>query len=174
MAAGKLSPLKAANRIIKIAKRSHRIATHGSWMLNGMQCYCDGYRAVRLHNPLPTEEIPPEALPMDLSGIINGAKENMGAELILPSIAELKAHIKIQKAVKKSNKDRNPVTYDFGENLPAVNAEYLMDMLELLPECKARAAKHKPLIGLIYFEAEAGDGALCPVRKAVASREAGI
>lgn len=166
-AAGKSSPLKAANRIIKNAKKCNsREYTHGSWMsLDGMQCYCDGYHGVRLHNPLPTEKIHTNEMPIDLGRIVNSAKDNAGARLNLPSVAELKAHIKFQKAVKKANRNRDAITYEFGDNLPAVNAEYLLNMLELLPECKARAAKNSPLLGTIYFEAEAGDGVLLPVRK---------
>ena len=165
-AAGKLSPLNAAKRIIKSAKSNNsREYIHGSWMQDGMQCYCDGYHGVRLNNPLPTEEIPPNSERMDLSGVIKSAKEYAGAVLKLPTVSELKAHIKFEKANKKVNRDRSPVTYDFGPDLPLVNAEYLLNMLELLPGCKAKA-KFGSSVGPIYFEAEAGDGVLLPVRRA--------
>lgn len=91
---------------------------------------------------------------------VETAKGNEGAELELPTIAELKACISEQKA-----KGEKYPLYDFGEGLPCVNAEYLKDILILIP--KARATASTQTLKPIYF---AGDGynnygILCPVHK---------
>ena len=162
---GKLGALNAAKRIIKSAKNGPRSALYGSWMEGDLQCYCDGYRAVRLREALPTESIPAGTMPMSIAEVVENGRRNMGEVLSLPTIPELKAHIKIGKVTNKFNNRGDRVEYDFGEGLPLVNAEYLLDMLELLPGCTATAAKYSPHLGAIYFEAEGGDGILLPVRR---------
>lgn len=167
---GKLGALNAAKRIIKSAKNGPRSALYGSWMEGDLQCYCDGYRAVRLREALPTETIPAGTMPMNVSNIVESDRRNMGEVLSLPTIPDLKAHIKIGKVTNKFNNRGDRVEYDFGEGLPLVNAEYLLDMLELLPGCTATAAKHRPELSPIYFEADGGDGILLPVRRDAAKK----
>ena len=66
----------------------------------------------------------------------------------------------------KASKNRKPATWDFGKDLPTVNAEYLLDMLELLPGCTATVSESRPIHSTIYFQAEGvGEGCLCPTRK---------
>lgn len=163
--AGRSGALNAAKRIIKSAKRGTKPALYGSWMEGDLQCYCDGFRGVRLCNPLPTEEVPEETEKMSFSNVIDTATQNIGPELSLPSIPDLKAHIKIEKAAKKASKSNKKPVYDFGSGLPMVDAGFLLDMLEMLPDCTATAARYSPELGAIYFKADAGDGVLLPVRK---------
>lgn len=167
---GKLGALNAAKRIIKSAKNGPRSALYGSWMEGELQCYCDGYRAVRLREALPTESIPADTMPLNIAEVVENGRQNMGKVLSLPSIPELKAHIKTGKVAIKVNKSGDRVEYDFGEGLPLVNAEYLLDMLELLPGCKATAAKYSPGLGAIYFQSDGGDGVLLPVRRNAAKK----
>lgn len=162
---GKLGALNAAKRIIKSAKSGPRSALYGSWMEGDLQCYCDGYRAVRLCEALPTESIPADTMPMNVAEIVENGRRNMGEVLTLPTIPELKAHIKTGKTINKVNKSGPRVEYDFGDGLPLVDSEWLLDMLELLPGCTATAAKYSPTLGAIYFKAEGGDGVLMPVRR---------
>lgn len=169
-AAGRSGALNAAKRIIKSAKSKSKTYTHGSWMEGDKQCYCDGYRGVRLKEALPTDPVPETEITMTLANVVNPARENAGAVLNLPTISELKAHIKIEKAMNKGKagkvgKGLNGATWDFGEGLPMVDATFLLDMLELLPGCKAVGSKVRPELGPIYFESDAGDGVLLPVRK---------
>ena len=162
---GKLNRTKAAERVIKSAKASQpfRDCFHGFWKdSNGLQCICDSFQAYRLREALPLEPIPPKASTIDLSRII---EPNQGAPLALPDVGELRAYIKTEKARKKAAKDKTPPLYDFGDGLPAVNAEYLLNALELLPGCTATASHVRPLANTIYFKSEAGDGVICPVRK---------
>ena len=169
---GRGSAQTAAKRIIKNAfAYQPREYLHGAWMENGKQCLCDGYRGVILDSPipgLPQAKTDPSA--MSLGHILSPSRANHGARLSLPTIGELKAAIKIhdaeERARKEKTEDRKPLTWDFGEGLPAVNGNYLRDMLELLPCCTATASHASPLLGAIYFQAEGvGEGILLPVRK---------
>lgn len=154
---------KAAERVIKSAKNAACEALHGAWFdSKGLQCICDGFQAYRLREALPLETIPEKEKPLDLSRVI---AINSGAVLTLPTVPELKAHIKTEKARLKAQKDKNPPTWDFGAELPRVNAEYLLNALELLPDATATASRERPTLRAIYFESEHGDGILLPVRK---------
>lgn len=165
---GKLNRTKAAERVIKNANsyQAARECFHGAWTdAAGRQCICDGFQAYRLREPLPLEKIPENETPLDLNRIFT---KNDGEPLALPDVGELRAYIKTEKAKQKAQKNKSCVVlWDFGEDLPAVNAEYLLSALEILPECTATASKQYPEIRAIYFESEAGDGVICPVKKGV-------
>lgn len=158
---------KAAERVIKSAKADSHEALHGAWMTaDGMQNICDGFQAYRLRKTLPLEEIPANVQPLDIARIVI---TNCGDVVPLPELSELRAHIKTEKArikALKKSKELNPSksapVWDFGENLPQVNAEYLLNALELLPNCTAYA---KAKNHYIYFESEAGRGVILPIRK---------
>ena len=163
---GKFNRTKAAARVIKSAKASHpfRECFHGAWNDSaGRQCICDGFQAYRLREPLPLEKIPENESPLDLDRIVT---PNQGESLNLPDIAELRAYIKTEKARLKASEQPPIPIYDFGDGLPALNAEYLLTALELLPGCTATASKLRPLLNCVYFESDAGDGCICPIRKA--------
>ena len=164
--AGRGSALTAAKRIIKRAKQINpaKEAYHGAWMENGMQCICTGCHAIRLRTPLDGLEDTNGKEHLDLGKTIAEALYATDSALPLPSVAELKAHIKTEKArLKAENKKANHITYDFGPDLPWVNAEYLLDLMEVLPGCtatiKSRGAKRNPLA----FRSDAGDGILLPI-----------
>ena len=162
---GKLNRTKAAERVIKNAKsyQAARECFHGAWNnANGLQCICDGFQAYRLREALPLEPIPEKTEPIDVNCIVT---PNQGEPLKLPELSELRAYIKTKKAELKAKKDKSIVIYDFGEGLPAVNAEYLLTALELLPGCTATTSKLRPLTNCIYFESSSGDGVICPIRK---------
>lgn len=166
--AGRSSALAAAKRLLKNASYNSHENCHGAWMQNGKQCLCDGYHAVMLDSEIPgLPQVPDDVEKFDLDHSISFSRNNCGTVLVLPTGAELKAYIKTQKAEYKARGIKTPVSYDFGEGLPLVNAHYLLDMLELLPDCAAVCHREKPLVSAIYFKnPELGEGVLLPVRKA--------
>lgn len=165
---GSLSRLKAAERVIKSAKKQPRPALHGAWIADGMQYICDAYRAARFPEPLPLEKIPENIPPIDAARFFSDASKNAGECLNLPDIGTLKAYIKSEKAARKAEKNKTPLAWDFGENLPDVDAEFLLDFLEMFPDATAIANKTRPLWGMIYFSAPDGaEGVLLPVKKGV-------
>lgn len=122
---------------------------------------CDGHRLIRLNNDYDSLRRATKHTIEDKS--INqimrtGQKEK---PLPLPTIAEVKAFIAKQKAElgAYANKSERIPFNIYGDIW--VNPEYLIDMLQALPGCKAYmpSNNHNPL----YFEAENGDGILLPV-----------
>lgn len=166
-ASGNANRQKAAERVIKnaIASNPGREALHGFWIKNEKQYICDGFRILRLNNALPLPTISEKLQPIDADRILTPAKDNAGAVLELPDVGELRAYIKTEKARKKAISDKSAIFYDFSDDLPRVNAVYLLDMLEILPGCTATASSRGALVNPIYFESEHGDGVLCPVKK---------
>lgn len=168
---GRGSAQAAAKRIIKNAIAVQpREYLHGAWMENGKQCLCDGYHGVILDSEIPgLPQAKTDSGRMALDHILSPSRKNEGAKLTLPTVGELKAAIKVHDAeerARKKAKNRKPLTWDFGEGLPAVNGNYLLDMLELLPVCTATAASYNPTLSAIYFHAEGvGEGILMPIRK---------
>ena len=158
---------RAAERILKGCNRD---GYRGAYMAGGKQVVCDGLRLIRFNDPLP---LPEDAGGLDPEKAI-GPRSEYAAPLELPSLEKAKSLLKIVRRCKgrptenvsawKSKSGKGFYQYDFGEGLPAVDLEYLVDMLEALPGCKAyrRDNPHSP----IYFTAENGDGILLPVRKA--------
>lgn len=158
---GKTNALSAAKRILKAAQKTPRPALHKAFFNNDLQCICDGVRAVQLKNALPLEELPADTETINLTRIIDDAKQNNNIVLKLPELKALKTYIKLEKFKNRVAKTKDIICYDFGAGLPYVNAEFLIDLLEILPGCKAYAKNN----GFnIYFESDDGRGLLCTVR----------
>lgn len=167
---GRAAPYAAAKRICKrtVERNSHRPSTQGAWIdADGKQCLCDGMTGVRLNSPFKLTAAPePECGErFDLDTVIRPVRLNSVA-LKSPS-AGVRAKIKSDRAeYKASNRSKYESfvpTYDFGAGLPLVNAEYLLDLLELFPDCEIYA--HENPVYPIYFKSAAGEAVLCPIRK---------
>lgn len=157
----KTNALNAAKRILKTAQKTPREALHKAFYNNGLQCICDGVRGVELKNALPLEMFQGDAETINLTRIIDDAKQNNNIVLELPELKALKTYIKLEKFKNKVAKTKDIICYDFGPGLPYVNAEFLIDLLEILPGCKAYEKNN----GFnIYFESDDGRGLLCSVR----------
>lgn len=163
---GTLDRLKAAQKIIKSAKTQRRETFWGAWIASdGLQYICDTYRAARFITPLDLETAPKNTAQCDITWIFADAKKSDGAQLDLPDRATLKAYIKTEKAARKAAKDNSGILWDFGENLPALDASFLLDMLEIFPDATATASSMRPECGNVYFTSEAGEGIICPINK---------
>lgn len=163
-AAGRADTRNAMLRVIKGVGEYQRRTMGGAFVQDGKQTVCDGYRAIRLNDAidLPVPEYPEQAPKM--KPIFDGAMQNSDP-LDLPDLGELKAHIKAQKAEQTARgirRSEQKIVWDFGDGKPMVDASYLADMIEALPNAEAYG---KGLNGMIYFRAENGDGVLCGVRK---------
>lgn len=122
------------------------------------QCMCDGYHAIRLVKPVEGFNT---VKGMDLEKVFPQDYE-LVAELPMPTPGELK----INK--KKIASYRGAATvYDFGDDLPLVNADCLKNIMDCLPDAKAYVTDH-PLTGPIIFKSDKGDALLLPVRKKTA------
>lgn len=138
----------------------------------GRQIVCDGYRLYRITEPV---ELAPE---YDGAGadspairLANNIKiSDYTRELPVPTAADLKIIIADQKAKNKERKCKEPALYDFGDGLPAVNADYLLDVINLYGESVKLTAGVNNYT-TIYIHGEIGDGLICPVKKPVATEK---
>lgn len=127
---------------------------------------CDGFALIRFNKndapPLPTWKAGETNYP-NLKNIIDDAKSNQ-TPATLPTVTELKNFIKIEKAKQKATNDKNIIIYEINGVL--VNANYLLNILQALPNCNARITcqEWKRSTAPIYFEAPSGDGVLCVMR----------
>jgi hypothetical protein len=153
---------KAADNILKQLKNAGRVS--GARIDSaGVQIIGGAYSAVRLTQALPLEELPQDAKLPDYNGIIEETAKNNGEPLPLPSAAELSAYIKSKKAAHKGARGRF-IMWDFGEDLPLVDAIYLLDILYLLDDVVCIPSSRSNLTAL-YFKGSNGDGMLLPRRR---------
>lgn len=161
---GKLAQTKAAERIINTMKQNARNKSmEGTYQDGEKWAVCSGYHGALLNEKPNVVEAPiGTGEPLKVSKVIPAERIEL---LELPTVQELKAEIKIKKAEHKGQKGYAP-RYDFGDALPMVDAQFLLDLLELLPDAKAwTTSRMNPTRSIIVFEADAGIGLLCPVRK---------
>ena len=164
--AGTKSIVTAANRIIKNAKSRKRPVLEGMFTNQTrdgltLYCVCDSFVAVRFNEKplLPEIDEKWQGQEMQLEQIVKKPKH--GKEITLPNIDELKVFIKTHK-IKEKNNPKKVDDYLLDEELNLwVNPQYLLNVMECLPDCKAYAESR---LCAIYFNAENGDGVVCPVR----------
>ena len=146
----------------RLRKSDHRPSLHYAWVdAKGRQCMCDGFRAFRLTEHIPTDERPADVGdPIDLDTIVPAITPDTFYALPMPSLAEVKAHIAIERAAKRS-----PL-WDFGDAAPTVNAEYLRDLLAVLPDAAEIYVKRggSGIGSPMYAKGERGEALLLPVR----------
>ena len=162
---GAKSIVTAANRIIKNGESLKKPLLAGMFTNqtrdgSTLYCVCDSYVAIRFNEKplLPEIDEKYHGQEMQLEQIVkpmDGSKE-----IALPDIRELKVYIKTHK-IKEKNNPKKVADYLLDEKLNLwVNPQYLLNVMECLPDCKAYATNR---ISPIYFKAENGDGVVMPV-----------
>lgn len=167
---GRATVYAAVKRMLKAADASPRDALHGAHRsADGYINICDGFRLLRL-NAETAPELPerPEGLPPYIDAARILPRDFTQTDRVhLPDPAELRAHIKTEKARKKAARDKTPPLYSVTTDAGAViyfNAAFILDMMEALPMAEAYAAKDRASLSGVIFEAESGRGYLLPVR----------
>lgn len=149
----------AAKRIVKSAMRPTLRQAFMNYLPNGKPrwCVCSGYVGIRFKEELPLEPMA-EVPPFNMNNIC--VKPDGAKELDLPSVADVKQHIKANR-VQDGNK-MVPADFLLDAELGLwVNPKFLVNAMECLPNGRAWAAS---AIGIIYLESDDGDGVLMPVR----------
>ena len=130
---GKSNLEKAMKAVISEASKTGRTNILGAWIKDGVQYVCDTYRIIANKNPIDIISVPDDVPKMPLENFLANAKETCIYEIKLPSIAELKNGIKLEKEkakvqnyYKSSNKR---VKYIDKEQKLSFNAQYLVDIL---------------------------------------------
>lgn len=149
----------AAKRIIKSAMRPELKCVFMNYLPDGefRWCVCSGYVGVRFKEELPLEPFVGLSVPFNMNSIC--VKTNGAKELVLPSVADVKQHIKINRV--QDGKKTVPSDFLLDAELGLwVNPKFLVDIMECLPGCRAWAVS---AIGVIYLESDVGEGVLMPV-----------
>ena len=160
-ALGKAKGGTAYSAFKRIIKRvgDYRKNLKGVWTdSEGRSCVCDGYLSIRLKKPMEGFESVPG---MDLDKVFpNSTYFTDPVEVESPTPGELKT-----KKRKLHDYRGAKAVYDFGEDLPMVDATYLKDIMDCLPGAKA-VTERNSTTRMIYFTSDKGDAILLPVRVA--------
>lgn len=163
--AGKLDAKKAAESMVKKMRES-RPQAGAVKTPDGYYIFASPYHGIRIadnFNITAWQGVPP-----DFDRIFDQCAENRGERLTPPSAAELKEIIRKTKAENKGKKKYAKAVplYDFGENAPAVNAEYLLQIMQAIGEdLTITAAAERPTVSGLYLNSNNGDAILLPIRK---------
>ena len=162
--------LKAANRTFKLLKKSRRNTDleHIYRDEDGRTVIPCSFYAVRLNCDISGLDVAEHREPMafNFDNFLNETEQNYRAGFLdLPTLGDVRAFVKVRKF---SDKGQDKYTFDFGDGLPAVNAEYMLDVLTLLTDEKRGifpVAYYRDETSIIYLESERGDAILCPIIK---------
>lgn len=120
---GKINQARAAELVIKSAKKTAIRALHGAWIAkDGFQYVCDSKMLIRFKNHIALEHIPEDTTPFQIEKSYGVAS---GDQVCLPPISEITTAIKEKKAEAKIKKIKNPRICCKLENGMIINAEYL-------------------------------------------------
>ena len=166
---GVSSIVKAAERIMKSASKNAHKVLHKAHRTDKHVTICDGFRVVRFNAdtaPVLTEH-PAGYEYIDVARIVEQwAKNTLPVQM--PTLAELRAFIKTEKARLKAEKKLPLVRFILNEGTEHeihVDAQFLLDMLEALPGATVTADEQKYKTSALYFKAANGDGVLLPLRQ---------
>ena len=158
------SATSAANKIIKLTSAVRKDYAGCFYDKQGRQIIISDCIAIRLNEHLPVSEA---SIPFSsVDNLFLSACENT-KELDLLSLKDLKDYIHNAKECKY--RGHKSIVYDFGENLPAVNSNYMLLIYKVLGQqnLTAKVNKYKRETRPIYFSSDRGDAILMPVRKGV-------
>ena len=154
---------KTIASILKAADKNGRRALAYPWIDGkNRQCICDGYTAFRLTEHLPLPERPDNVgdgidldklCPKDTSGM---------KELALPTIAEVKTEIAVQRSKYEGKSSSFTPYWDFGPEAPTVNAQFLLNVLTVIKD--ATKALWNTMLTPLYIAGSNGDALLLPIR----------
>lgn len=166
-----------AKAVLRILKNSDKEQFTKAFIDDdGKEIVLDGYRAICFANPVdgvPTTDNGDGFLSIRRAYF----SEDISSydKLNLASLAELKAELKIDKAnnvgVDTGKKKKTPI-YAFGisadeykNTTPIVNLQYLIDIVESMPNAKATYKTHRNGVSAVYFFDNEGNMAtLLPFR----------
>lgn len=163
--AGKLGTKKAAESIVKMM-REIRPPAGAVKTSDGKYIFASPYHGIRIADNFNIAKW--QGVPPDFERIFNGVAQNAGERLTPPTAAELKDIIRKTKAENTGKKKyaKAAPLYDFGENAPAVNAEYLLQIMQAIGEdIVITAAAERPTVSGLYIYTNIGDAILMPSRK---------
>ena len=153
---GKPSLAKAMNNVIKAAKKDGvRPSLMGGFMNDEWLSVCDGYRAIQTKEAIELEMAKLDGEPLNVNRMIDDHYKQV---VKLPTIQEVKQHIKMMKAGSAEKYIILETEYD--EKI-AFNPAYLLDLLEAIP---SEYGYYNTDFGPMYLENDTTRGLVLPVR----------
>lgn len=145
-ATGKNALFKYCNDILKYNKKidGREALCFSKVLSDGYQYVCDGYRAVKLKTALPLPACPETIGYPHLDQIVPRTLKGYERIESLPTVERLKTYCKICRAEQK-NLLRRSVIYRLGNDLPYINAKWLYETMEALPNAMVYASKYNIL-----------------------------
>ena len=144
---GKSKQAAVIKSVIKTAQKYYKNKKewHTSYIVDGKQYVADGHRMFIFSNPVegvPISE-PDKAVTREITDIAQGVPLSVFTGILdVPDRAKLAVYIKAEKAKKKQmfKNMRNvpPIMFNFGEGKPIVNAEYLLDVIDGIPDVELK------------------------------------
>ena len=159
--AGKADRFKGALRFSKAANKQWKGARPGiagAYMLNGKQYITDCYGVVRYDNPYEGLVEASEGTSPNIDRVIDNFNSNLKAEL--PSIAELKTELKMNKAEGKLD-ERGISHTQIGKSI--YNTAFLIQLFEAVEPSEAYFADDSAVSTLVVI-GDGAQGALLPLR----------
>lgn len=141
----------------------------GIFYNSGKYCAINGYTAIRLSfRPYGIADAKKD---FDINKAIGDIRK-YSAELTIPAASIIRKDVKIAKNgvsfdkyhIEKYGRDIR-VLYDCGYNKPLVNTEYLLMILDALPDCKVFYDPERGYKSPLYIVSGENDGILLPVKK---------
>lgn len=178
-AAGDAEKLKIAENIVKRFKAYTSASTSRPAEAadayrdeSGRVIIADCYGAARLNEQIAGMNVRAERHPLGYDAFekaLFACEMRTADALPLPTLSELTAEIKLEKAERRAKKSGGGfIVHDFGDDFPACDSEKLRELLILLTDEKRGiypTATFAGEIGNIYIKSELGDAALCPIKK---------
>lgn len=168
---GRGAAKKALEKVCKYSNDNGRGIFSKCAIVDGRQIVCDSFKLFSLVSPVELSpeymnagDAATEKLKELYEKFVTGARDNAKKPLTVPTASTLKALISSEKARLKSIGDKiHKPLYDFGDGLPAVNAEMLQDVLTVYgPDVQLYGGAW---CEAIYITSDAGDGLIMPCKK---------
>lgn len=166
---GKSNQAAVIKKVLKESQRDTiKTQWHSTYIIKGRQYVLCGYYGFAFN--VPVAGVPVAEDKQTENGIVNIFNinyDNYDTELVLPDRTKLAAYIKTTKAQRKTmSKDerKSPIIFDFGGNLPMVNAECLLNIIDGLPDGKLLFCSEHPY-SVMYCKGSDGEALLLPVKK---------
>ena len=162
--AGRGNARTAALRLLRYVPADKLEQYGGAWTdEHGHQFFMNTYIGLRLNSPLPLPEVERQKA---MEKVIQERPSGLEELPVRETLAELKTmrsrYNAEQKLLPKSQKQK-PL-YSFGEGKPAVDVNFLIDALEILPGATILAKRGGSCTAPVYMEGPEGIGLICPVR----------
>lgn len=167
--------LSLAKKVLKRARHSPNITFHFARKVGDYTYFSDSTMIIKTSQELKSLEAPDElhwaACNFDFEATMSKLSLEIDKKLALPNLGKLKALYNLEKVKFKSEEhtrgEELKFFFDFGDALPAVDGEKLIEIMDAMPDIELYSNR-SGMLGNLYGKSANGSEEilLCPVRKA--------